>query len=150
MHNSPILAGKWAILKKITATEKNPKTVWRRGWDSNPRLSFPNTRFPSVLLKPLGHLSAFLGRQKPNKLPAPQQTGELTWVHVTRIQEGGLIRCNGVFYWYLTAYTVVRQEVPDDHTPKNSSGKARATQGRSGSDQRSPSRLSHRPIPQVW
>src|ERR1019366_2907994 len=78
MHNSPILAGKWAILKKITATEKNPKTVWRRGWDSNPRLSFPNTRFPSVLLKPLGHLSAFLGRQKPNKLPGPQQTGGLT------------------------------------------------------------------------
>jgi hypothetical protein len=35
--------------------------VWRRGWDSNPRLSFPNTRFPSVLLKPLGHLSAFWG-----------------------------------------------------------------------------------------
>ena len=31
--------------------------IWRRGWDSNPRLSFPNTRFPSVLLKPLGHLS---------------------------------------------------------------------------------------------
>jgi hypothetical protein len=30
---------------------------WRRGWDSNPRLGFPNTRFPSVLLKPLGHLS---------------------------------------------------------------------------------------------
>src|SRR6267143_3026209 len=30
---------------------------WRRGWDLNPRLSFPNTRFPSVLLKPLGHLS---------------------------------------------------------------------------------------------
>ena len=34
--------------------------LWRRGWDSNPRLSFPNTRFPSVLLKPLGHLSAWL------------------------------------------------------------------------------------------
>ena len=32
--------------------------IWRREWDSNPRLSFPNTRFPSVLLKPLGHLSA--------------------------------------------------------------------------------------------
>ena len=31
--------------------------VWRRGWDSNPRSSFPDTRFPSVLLKPLGHLS---------------------------------------------------------------------------------------------
>jgi hypothetical protein len=35
--------------------------LWRRGWDSNPRLSFPNTRFPSVLLKPLGHLSAARG-----------------------------------------------------------------------------------------
>ena len=30
---------------------------WRRGWDSNPRCSFPHTRFPSVLLRPLGHLS---------------------------------------------------------------------------------------------
>src|ERR1700689_1272779 len=34
-----------------------PYGTWRRGWDLNPRLSFPNTRFPSVLLKPLGHLS---------------------------------------------------------------------------------------------
>ena len=35
---------------------------WRRGWDSNPRYGFPYTRFPSVRLKPLGHLSgrAFL------------------------------------------------------------------------------------------
>src|ERR1700741_2475448 len=30
---------------------------WRREWDSNPRYSFPHTRFPSVRLKPLGHLS---------------------------------------------------------------------------------------------
>src|SRR5207249_9668242 len=29
----------------------------RREWDSNPRWSHPHTRFPSVLLKPLGHLS---------------------------------------------------------------------------------------------
>jgi hypothetical protein len=29
----------------------------RRGWDSNPRYGFPYTRFPSVRLKPLGHLS---------------------------------------------------------------------------------------------
>ena len=36
---------------------KTNGNLWRRGWDSNPRLSFPNTRFPSVLLKPLGHLS---------------------------------------------------------------------------------------------
>ena len=32
-------------------------TRWRREWDSNPRYSFPHTRFPSVRLKPLGHLS---------------------------------------------------------------------------------------------
>jgi hypothetical protein len=31
----------------------------------NPRLSFPNTRFPSVLLKPLGHLSALAGLIQP-------------------------------------------------------------------------------------
>ena len=30
---------------------------WRRGWDSNPRYSFPYTRFPSVRLQPLGHPS---------------------------------------------------------------------------------------------
>ena len=29
----------------------------RREWDSNPRNDFSFTRFPSVLLKPLGHLS---------------------------------------------------------------------------------------------
>src|SRR5579884_1710303 len=34
-----------------------PKPDKRREWDSNPRWSFPHTRFPSVLLKPLGHLS---------------------------------------------------------------------------------------------
>jgi hypothetical protein len=31
---------------------------WRREWDSNPRYSLKYTRFPSVRLKPLGHLSA--------------------------------------------------------------------------------------------
>src|SRR5437870_8965547 len=30
---------------------------WRREWDSNPRYGFPYTRFPSVRLQPLGHLS---------------------------------------------------------------------------------------------
>src|ERR1039458_1580348 len=64
--------------------------------------------------------------------------------------ERSLIRCSGVFYLYLTAYTVVRQEVPDDHALKDSPGKTQATQGRFGSDQRSPSRLSHRPVSQVW
>ena len=32
-------------------------SFWRREWDSNPRYGFPHTRFPSVRLKPLGHLS---------------------------------------------------------------------------------------------
>ena len=31
---------------------------WRRERDSNPRYGCPHTRFPSVLLRPLGHLSA--------------------------------------------------------------------------------------------
>ena len=34
-------------------------TRWRREWDSNPRYGFPHTRFPSVRLKPLGHLSGW-------------------------------------------------------------------------------------------
>ncbi len=34
--------------------------VWRRERDSNPRYGFPYTRFPSVLLQPLGHLSVYL------------------------------------------------------------------------------------------
>src|ERR1051325_7445038 len=38
---------------------QNP-TSWRRGWDSNPRYAFTYTRFPSVRLKPLGHLSGGL------------------------------------------------------------------------------------------
>ena len=31
---------------------------WRRGWDSNPRASYPATAFPMLRLRPLGHLSA--------------------------------------------------------------------------------------------
>ena len=34
---------------------------WRRERDSNPRYGFPYTRFPSVRLKPLGHLSVRAG-----------------------------------------------------------------------------------------
>src|SRR6266545_6723398 len=37
----------------------------RREWDSNPRWSYPHTRFPSVLLKPLGHLSKGSCTSKP-------------------------------------------------------------------------------------
>ncbi len=44
----------------------NDKRFWmasfkyRRERDSNPRYGYPHTRFPSVLLKPLGHLSKSL------------------------------------------------------------------------------------------
>src|SRR5690606_17965050 len=34
------------------------KLFWRRGRDSNPRYDCSHTRFPSVLLQPLGHLSS--------------------------------------------------------------------------------------------
>ncbi len=37
--------------------DKRQQPLKRREWDSNPRWSYPHTRFPSVLLKPLGHLS---------------------------------------------------------------------------------------------
>lgn len=39
---------------------RRQKFGWRREWDSNPRYGFPHTRFPSVRLKPLGHLSGGL------------------------------------------------------------------------------------------
>ncbi len=42
------------------AVRLGDKLPWRREWDSNPRYGFPHTRFPSVRLKPLGHLSGYL------------------------------------------------------------------------------------------
>ena len=54
------LAPRTAILCLAAAIvgRRKPEKDWRRGWDSNPRLSFPNTRFRGELLQPLGHLSA--------------------------------------------------------------------------------------------
>ena len=43
--------------------------VWRTERDSNPRTSFPVTRFPSVRLKPLGHLSPRGRGRVPNDGP---------------------------------------------------------------------------------
>ena len=43
---------------------------WRRERDSNPWYGFPYTRFPSVLLQPLGHLSvrlALLAHDRPRE-----------------------------------------------------------------------------------
>src|ERR1700738_3763939 len=53
--------------QRIRPENIQPWACWRREWDSNPRYSFPHTRFPSVRLKPLGHLSVcplMTGRDK--------------------------------------------------------------------------------------
>src|SRR5215469_1731707 len=42
--------GRWPAIRSLGVG-------WRRGWDSNPRCDFSQTRFPSVRLQPLGHLS---------------------------------------------------------------------------------------------
>lgn len=44
-------------VKSATGGVRSSVLDWRREWDSNPRYGFPHTRFPSVRLKPLGHLS---------------------------------------------------------------------------------------------
>ena len=44
-------------VKSATPGVRSSVLNWRREWDSNPRYGFPHTRFPSVRLKPLGHLS---------------------------------------------------------------------------------------------
>src|SRR4030095_14995133 len=55
---APLCLISGSFLRTLSLAERGiPK---RREWDSNPRWSFPHTRFPSVLLKPLGHLSKTL------------------------------------------------------------------------------------------
>src|SRR5579872_5684555 len=44
-------------VRDVSSKGRQPKKIWRRGWDSNPRSSFPDTRFRGELLQPLGHLS---------------------------------------------------------------------------------------------
>ncbi len=63
VQGSPIDSTNAACGEDVKVILDGLSKVWRREWDSNPRLSFPNTRFPSVLLKPLGHLSVPLGVQ---------------------------------------------------------------------------------------
>src|SRR2546422_9702108 len=48
------------ILPKAENTPVGLKTEWRRGWDLNPRYSFPYTALPMPRLRPLGHLSSAL------------------------------------------------------------------------------------------
>jgi hypothetical protein len=50
----------WAGSRSHLSELQRPRLcilIWRRERDSNPRYSFPYTRFPGVLLQPLGHLS---------------------------------------------------------------------------------------------
>ncbi len=56
---------------------------WRRGWDSNPRYGLTHTRFPSVLLKPLGHLSRCI-LFKPSMSPQHDIVTIVTPVHFHR------------------------------------------------------------------
>ena len=52
------LPGDSSLILLLFLKNRNMGAVaWRREWDSNPRYGFPHTRFPSVRLKPLGHLS---------------------------------------------------------------------------------------------
>ena len=50
---------------------------WRRGGDLNPRCRCRHTRFPSVLLKPLGHLSRVLlrGTRRAHSCPVGWRRG---------------------------------------------------------------------------
>ena len=54
----------YQVIEQLVLIEENALSAttsgkaWRREWDSNPRYSLKYTRFPSVRLKPLGHLSA--------------------------------------------------------------------------------------------
>ncbi len=59
--------------------------LWRRGRDSNPRCSFPHTRFPGVHLKPLGHLSK---HTKFSKLVYLRSTNQLnSWQYYKAVLE---------------------------------------------------------------
>ena len=42
---------------KLSSVNSMAEASWRREWDSNPRYPLRYTRFPSVRLQPLGHLS---------------------------------------------------------------------------------------------
>src|SRR3954466_7090544 len=54
---SEMAANTGPVCSSMSSENRPLLPSWRREWDSNPRYSFPHTRFPSVRLKPLGHLS---------------------------------------------------------------------------------------------
>ena len=56
LRANPAVIGNFSPVK--SSGETCSAKDWRRGWDSNPRYGFPYTRFPSVRLQPLGHLSS--------------------------------------------------------------------------------------------
>ena len=51
------------VYKILRQLSKKYCLLLQRGWDSNPRYSYPYTNFPGLLLQPLGHLSIGLRMQ---------------------------------------------------------------------------------------
>jgi hypothetical protein len=43
------------------------RKVWRRGWDSNPRSSYPDSSFRDCPIRPLSHLSDIDDRYMMNR-----------------------------------------------------------------------------------
>jgi hypothetical protein len=58
--NSCQLCGKVQVSARMTRTERNPKTGWRRGWDSNPRDPFGPNGFQDRRSQPLSYPSCKL------------------------------------------------------------------------------------------
>ena len=73
-----IMGSKSRLLQTLTAKNSvnsvpTQGLKWRRGWDSNPRYACTHTRFPSVRLKPLGHLSR--GMRETSRAAGYRQAG---------------------------------------------------------------------------
>src|SRR6267154_4763892 len=71
-----LTVGNVAQIDDITILSAISMTCWRREWDSNPRYGFPHTRFPSVRLKPLGHLSGCLLLKGQDAFCKPARAGD--------------------------------------------------------------------------
>ncbi len=65
---------------------------WRRERDSNPRYGFPQTRFPSVRLQPLGHLSRTGGAHYSEPARTGKAGGSGLWTGVRASVRGRFSR----------------------------------------------------------
>src|SRR5712691_7045581 len=69
----------------------------------------------TYVLIALSHTFPRRGKLQSSSLPSPLSTKSCSWGARPQNSGWSLIRCGGVFFLYLTAYDVVRQEAPDDH-----------------------------------